>query len=121
MEKGIKIVLAAILFMLNTAVFAQSTESNEERSVFIELGASVGQYIDGRYKLVDDVWTRRYEHKAYGIILPGIGYKINQRFNVGFNLGIEAGENRYQFTPRPIFYGQYNFFHNEKFNIFIEP
>lgn len=95
---------------------AQTAVTPPERGVYFELGAAIAQHV--RYSFDP---SKKYDRPSYGVILPGIGYKINQLFNVGVNLGIEVGENRYHLSPKPIFYGQYNFFRTDRLNIFVEP
>lgn len=117
MEKRIYyIFLIALLSLITHTVQAQVENNFPERGLFMEFGASIGSSNDHFIPS-----TNKYKSESYGILSPGIGFKINNDFNIGLRLGIEVGSSRYNFKPKVTVFGQYNFVKLDNLKIFIEP
>lgn len=104
--------IAIAIVIIKPAIWAQSTNMiTPNHGLFIELGGNVA--------------TRLYNNsdKTYyfGVIIPGLGFKINNKFTAGFRLAIDVGAERYGMKPKSIFYGQFNFVNFGRLNVFIEP
>lgn len=112
---------AVAVVLMMTAVF-NAAAADWAKKVYVELGYGLdySKWTDG-YALQPH--SKNESNKAYSMISPSIGYRVSDRFALGFRATITPGsrETRTDRFNSFSLYGQYAWKFGGRFNFYIEP